>query len=101
MAIESEEVWTPQHENLWWFAYVLKFDSHYWIVKLEGARSGDNRYRAYVHRSTVESNFGSAVVGTKIKLRIRPNRKQDGGLFWESLEAVIEKDLPAQAVEEE
>jgi hypothetical protein len=33
---------------------------------------------------------------TKIRVRIAPNRKQDGGTLWESLEAIIEKDLAAQ-----
>ena len=89
MTTESGEVWTRDYESVWWTGYVVKFDEHYLIATLEGA-NGDPRYRVYVHRTVVAHSFGSAVIGTKIKLRLRPNRKQDGGTLWESLEAIVE-----------
>lgn len=104
----TEEVWTQEHENVWYTAYVIKFDEHYWFAKFEGSDSVDSRnrrhdyasYRIYVHSTVVPSGFKSGVVGTKIKVRVRPNRKQGGNVPWEALEAVIEpKDLTAQAEE--
>jgi hypothetical protein len=99
MTTESKEVWTSEYESVWYVGYVVKFDEHYLIATLEGANR-DPRYRVYCHRSTVARSFGSAVIGMKVRLRITPNRKQDGGTLWESLEAIIEKDLAAHAVEE-
>jgi hypothetical protein len=99
MAIESEERWTPEYENVWYVGYVVKFDEHYWIATLEGA-NGDPRYRVYVHRTVVAHSFGSAVIGTRVRLRLRPNRKADGGTLWEALEAVVEpKDFAAQSAD--
>jgi hypothetical protein len=101
MPTESKEVWTSEYENVWYVGYVTKFDEHYWIVRLEGTDRDDARYRVYVHRTVVAHSFGSAVIGTKIRLRLTPNRKQDGGIPWEALAAVIEpKDFAAQAAEE-
>jgi hypothetical protein len=98
----KEEVWTKNHENIWYSAYVTRHDEYCWLAKLEGARSGDERYRVYVHSTTVQDHFGLAVVGTKIKVRITPNRKRNGGLAWEALEAVIDsKDCTAEAEEKQ
>jgi hypothetical protein len=99
MTTESKEVWRPAYENIWYTGYVVKYDEHYLIATLEGA-NGDPRYRVYIHRSTVGRSFGSSTIGTKVRLRLRPNRKADGGTLWESLEAIVEKDLAAHAVEE-
>ena len=94
----------PEHENNWYTAFVLKFSEHYWIAKFEGADSLDSRdrrhdyanYRIYVHSTVVPSGFECGVVGTKIQVRVRPNRKRDGGIPWEAIEAIIEpKDLTA------
>jgi hypothetical protein len=82
---EPTDVWTSQYENNWYVGYVTKYDPHYLIVKLEGARSGDQRYRVYVHRSVVTDGT-EAVIGTRINLRLRPNRKETG-VPWEALEA--------------
>jgi hypothetical protein len=97
---EQEEKWTPAYEAVWYPAFVTKFDQHYLIAKLEGAHEYDQRYRVYCHHSTVVRDFGTAVVGTKIKVRLRPNRKEGSTTFWEAIEVVIElKDLAASPQE--
>ncbi len=96
MTTESEEVWTRDYENVWYVGYITKYDEHFWFVKLEGACTGDQRYRVFCHRSVVAEDFDTAIIGTRVKLRLTPNRKADS-LPWEALEAVIEpKDFAAQ-----
>jgi hypothetical protein len=87
-ATEPREVWTSNYENNWYTAYVTKYDLHYFIARLEG---GDSRYRCFIHRSVVGSDFDSAVIGTKVRLRLTPNRKE-GGVTFEALEAIVERD---------
>jgi hypothetical protein len=93
MTTESKEVWTSEYEDAWYVGYITKYDEHFWFVKLEG---GDVRYRVFCHRNVVAEDFDTGVIGTRVRLRLRPNRKANS-LPWEALEAVIEpKDLAAQ-----
>jgi hypothetical protein len=87
---EPEEVWTPAFEEVWYSGYATRLDQFYLAAKLEGADSGDDRYKVYVHHSSVAERFGAARIGMKIKFRIAPNRKDSGGFPWEALEAVLE-----------
>jgi hypothetical protein len=90
---ESEEKWTQACEQNWYVGYVTRHDPYYFMGKLEG--TDDPRYKFYCHRSVVADGFGKGTIGTKLRVRLRPNRRKDSAP-WEVLEAVIEKDLAAQ-----
>jgi hypothetical protein len=82
-------------ENVWHIAYVVRFDEYSWTARIEDSNKHDPISRVYVHRSVVADGFAGGVIGTKVKLRLTPNRKE-GGVPWEALECIVEKDLAAQ-----
>jgi hypothetical protein len=88
----QDETWTREYEQVWYIGYVLKFDEHYWIVKLEGAQEFDRRYRVYCHKNVVAEGFGRGIIGTRVRLRLTPNRKEGSTTVWEALECVVEPE---------
>jgi hypothetical protein len=82
-------------ENVWHIVYVVRFDEYSWTARIEDSNKHDPISRVYVHRSVVADGFAGGVIGTKVKLRLTPNRKE-GGVPWEALECIVEKDLAAQ-----
>ncbi|HXM97158.1 MAG TPA: hypothetical protein VN982_01650 [Candidatus Dormibacteraeota bacterium] len=88
--IETEETWTDEYEKIWYTGFVLKYDDErYLFCRLDGTAS-DPRYRVFVHHSVVSPGLARVRVGARLKLRIRPNRKDTSSCPFEAVEAIVE-----------